>query len=270
MANTDLATIESSLTEIERTLEACDSTAIASMPALRQSLALSIGVQALKRALTTDIVNALFMPLQGSKLGFLTDKDSSGGYPATVVRDVMIEAMIKKLRPVNNEINIIGGNLYAAKAGMKRLCEEFPGVENLVITPGVPIVASEKTALVSMRAAYRLNGVAKELVRDIVKHADGTSTDTRFAVRVNSGMGPDAVIGKAVRKMYSALHDILSGTSLSITDGEAIEAIGEVIESPPPSPQELDGRRIKLNVKKPAPKCDVDGVVEREPGDDSF
>jgi hypothetical protein len=268
----DIATaIEEATPRIEAALVKCNATELASLPTLSKAVRLAAGINELRKALTSEIMERVIMPLQGSPLGFVTDKDKDGGYPPEVVRDCMIEGMIRGLQPVNNEINIISGRCYAAKNGMKRLVTTFPGLTDLRITPGVPTLAGDKGAVISMRATWNLNGQPMEIYRGIQKDKDGVVTDdTRIAVRVNSGMGPDAIIGKAERKIFKAIYELVSGAS--IPEGDEIDTVGEVVQAgptPPPAPPEQDGRRIKLGgngkAKNPDPPQEP---AMREPGDE--
>jgi hypothetical protein len=67
---------------------------------------MAAGIRALRAALTPEIMQDI-MALQGSSLGFRTDKDKEGGYPVEVVKECMIEAVLKGARVINNETNII-------------------------------------------------------------------------------------------------------------------------------------------------------------------
>lgn len=261
--------IDDATEQIQQALAKCNASALAELPALKQAVTLAAGVQHLRKALTDDIMQRVFMPLQGSKLGFVTDQDSKGGYDIATVRDCMIEGMIKGAQPINNEINIISGNCYVAKNGLKRMVMQWPGLTNLCLTPGVPQAAGDKGALIAMRATWRLNGKPMELYRGQTKDADGVVDDTRIAVRVNSGMGPDAIIGKAERKMYKAIYEILTGGAITVDDGDAIDTVGETVASagptPAPAAPEQDGRRIT----PPRAKSNGAKANEREPGVDA-
>lgn len=269
--NTDIVkAIDDATTEIESALERCNTAALAALPALKQAVTLAGGVQRLRRALSDEIMQRIFMPLQNSPLGFLTDQKA--GYDVDTVRDCVIEAMIKGAQPVNNEFNIISGRCYIAKNGLKRMVMQWPGLTNLVVTPGVPVLAGDKGALIAMRATWNLNGERQELYRGQVKAEDGSVDDTRIAVRVNSGMGPDAIIGKAERKLYKAIFEMLTGHSVTLDDGDAIDTVGQTVASnPAPVPgTEKEGRRIKLGGNgKATPAHDAQGVVQDaapEPG----
>jgi hypothetical protein len=250
-----ITAIEKAVTDIQLVLDRCNVTALAALPALTQAVQLATGINQLRNALTEDVVKQVFMPLQGSPLGFLTDKDSSGGYPVAVIREVMLETMIHGLRPVGNEVNVIAGRMYAAKNGLMRLVLTYPGVTNVRITPGVP-ARSEKGALVPMRVSLLRDGAPLEFVRELRKAEDGTIDDTRIPVRVNAGMGADAVVGKATRKMLKAVLDSLRGNVLPIAEGDAIETVGEVVTPSAPVPTEREGRRLKLGTNVVAPPHD--------------
>jgi hypothetical protein len=254
MTDAALVKVESVITS---TLAECSADVIAQLPTITQTIRLAHGVNALMQVLTDDVMKKVFMPLQGSPLGFVTDKDREGGYKADIVRECVVEAMLKGLRPIGNEFNIISGRMYAAKNGMARLVATYPGLTDLVLTPGVPQI-TEKGALVEMRASWKLNGKPMFLERVYAKGEDGIPHDTRICVKVNNGMGPDAVIGKATRKALKAIYDVIAVGAVAIDEGDAIDTQGEVVSSTPAQalPPEQEGRRMKM----PAPT--------REPGED--
>jgi hypothetical protein len=265
-----LARIEKTEEEIESILSVCNVTKMAAMPVLRQSIELSTGISKLKQIMNEQVVRKYFMPLQGSKLGFLTDKDKSGGYGWEQVRDALIEGMIRGLRPVGNEINIIADNMYAAVNGVERLVVQFPGLTDLWIVPGVPQSGGDKGAYVPMRATWILNRQPMEMVRDVEKREDGTVSDTRICVKVNSGMGPDAIIGKARRKMLFSIYQRISNCSFALADaGDPIDTVGALVPhtetAPALAPPEHDGRRMRIGVNKPS-SSPTNTAPTREPG----
>ncbi len=240
------------------------------MPILAQTVTLATGMQKLRQVLTDEIVKTVFMPLQGTALGFVTDRDRDGGYPAPVVRDCMVEAMIFGLRPIGNEINIIAGRMYAAKNGLVRLVNEFPGIANVIVTPGAPVTNDEKgESRISVRASWTLNGERMQMIRDATKREDGSMCDERFVIRVNKGMGADAIIGKATRKAYKAIYDILVGGHLVLSDGDATDTTGVEIssESKPIAPPEQDGKRMHLGKRREEPSKPA-AAQEVDRGDD--
>lgn len=247
---------------------------VAKLPSMAQTIVLSKGMHDLRKAMNQKLVETVFMPLQGTKLGFRTDKDKDGGYPWDVVRDVLAEGMIRGFRPIGNEINIIGGNFYATQEGLDRKVSEFPGLTNLTLTPSVPVL-KDGGALVAYEASWMINGKVDRLKCTLVKGEDGEPIDRRIPVRVNAGQGADAILGKARRKMLARVYERISGRRLD--EGDAIETTGELMrtEDPIPAPvePEQDGRRIRMGKSSKTPPHDpetgeVTEAPMREPGED--
>ena len=208
---------ETNLTRIGEIVSDCSLEVIEAMGQLEQVLKLASGVRQL-RELITDRMMADIMQLHGTRLGFRTDKDNVGGtYGVEVVKECVIEAMLRGVRPVGNEFNIIAGNMYITKEGCTRLVREFPGLTDLVLNPGVP-AGRDGGALVAFSASWKVDGVPQRL--DCVATDD---SDTRIPVRQNKQMGQDAVIGKATRKMLARIYAQLTG-SMATPDGEVDDA----------------------------------------------
>lgn len=246
---------------IELAIGECGVEAVSNLPTFIQAVQMASGISALRAALTDQFVQTTLMPLQGSKLGFLTDKDKDGGYGMAVVRDVAIEAMLRGFSIVGNEFNIIAAGFYGAKAGWERKVSQFPGLTDLVLQPGVPQNVGDKGALVPYVASWRLNG--KEMILRCAQEKDGT--DLRIPIKVNAGMGSDAVIGKATRKILFRIYQRINGSAFGAVDGdvgdvEAINTTGEA--APPPVPEGTpEGKRIKLNGKRTAPAAEAAPVT---------
>ncbi len=169
-----------------------------------QALYLAEGVEQLRAVIMPHI--GRFMPLMGTALGFLTDRDSKPDkYPAEVVCDVLIEATLRGFRPINNEFNIISGRFYGAKNGYKRQVRDFPGLTNLALNAGVPKMFNGG-AIVPYEATWSLDG-KKQTMR------------CEIPVRMNSGSGADQILGKAERKILARIHARLTGSEHSAEDG---------------------------------------------------
>lgn len=180
------------------------------------------------RGLLTEKVMQDVMELQGTPLGFRTDKDRDGGYTAKELRDVIVQALIRGLQPVNNQINVIAGNLYVTKEGFERLLREFEGLTDLQIEIAVPVTQGEG-ALVACRASWRLGGKQDMLVCE-----KGSDADYRIPIRVNKQMGIDAIQGKAKSKLYRRIYERLTGTAIATEadasdDGKTIEGSAETL-----------------------------------------
>ena len=171
-----------------------------------QAIKQANGIILLREALTPQIMNTI-MQLQGSPLGFKTDKDKDGGYPEKVVKECVIEAIMRGVHLIGNEFNILAGRCYITKEGCGTLLDKIPGLRYM-ITPGIPKMVSAG-AEAPVKVEWRLNG-GEAQVRELV-----------FPIRVNAGMGSDAVNGKATRKARSWLISLVTG--FEIEDGEAEE-----------------------------------------------
>lgn len=267
MSNT---AIQKAAQDIEKAVNECGIQSIRQLPAFLQAVQMANGISAMRAALTEQLVQTVIMPLQGSPLGFLTDKDSTGGYGALVVRDCAIDAMLRGFRVVGNEMNIISGRFYGTKAGYERLVAEFPGLTDLQLQPGVPQNVGDKGALVPFVASWRLNG--KEMSLRCIQEKDGT--DLRIPIKVNGGMGSDAVLGKATRKILFRIYQRINGSTFGAVDGEIDDAINTTGEpAPSPVPEGTpDGRRISLSRKpngaKPSDPPPAQEQPLRQPGED--
>lgn len=174
-------------------------------------LRLATAMNQLRQMLTPEVM-APIMELQGSALGFRTDKDKEGGYKVDVVREVLIEAQMKGFRMFANETNIIGGRFYATREGFERIFRDLSKsgrITNLRLLPSVPKTSGDG-ATVDYSASWTVRKGDGPAINDELKLS--------IPVRVNSGQGPDAILGKAKRKMLAAIYSRITGTE--ITDGE--------------------------------------------------
>jgi len=183
---------------VERGLAACQMAG-----RMSKALAVAGALQDLRAALSKEVMAAV-MPLQGSALGFRTDKDKDGGYPEAVVKDCLIEASLSGVYPVGNEFNIIAGRAYITKEGMGRKLNSIPGL-SWTVTPGIP-ENRNGGAIVPMAVEWSHGGKA-------------SAKELKVCVRVNSGMGADAIIGKATRKARAWLFQTVTGQE--VPEGEA-------------------------------------------------
>jgi hypothetical protein len=178
-----------------------------------------------------DGIMIYVMELQGSRLGFRTDLDAKRdpetklfGYNKEIVRDVMIEALLAGALMTGNEVNIIAGNCYLTKEHYIRRNAEFPGISDFVLEMGAPVLAGDKGAFVQYRVDWKLNGKPDYIEGSRGKEDD---IDTRICIRVNLGMGTDAIFGKAERKIRKKVHERLTGV-ITTRDGD--------IDDPPLTP----------------------------------
>lgn len=162
----------------------------------------------LKDLLTKEYMQPIMM-LQGNKLGFKTDRDTSGGYDENVIKNCLIEAVLTGVQVVGNQFNIIAGNCYITKEGFGYLLNNVDGLD-YEITAKLPRINADSTsAAIVMVVEWSFFGGEKHL-----KELD-------IPIRMNKMMGTDAVIGKATRKARHWLYNRISG--LEIAEGDAEE-----------------------------------------------
>lgn len=213
--------------DLESIVQQCSLAALADYGQFQKTFAMAAGIRRLKDLITDDMMKDI-MPLQGSSLGFRTDKDKDGGYSMPVVKECLIEAVLRGLQPVGNQFNIVSGRCYTTKEGFTHLMKTLPGLTDLKLTFGVPKM-QQGGATVDAAATWKYNGAADSLTREL-------------AIRVNAGMGADAVLGKAERKIRAAVYAQITGTVLS--DGDAEQ---EPINVTPSRPQSEQGKTSSLN-----------------------
>lgn len=262
-------------TEIERVIAENGLIAIAALSPLEQSIKLSKGVTALRKVLSEGVMKEFFMPIQGTRLGFQTDKDKDGGYDLATVREVLIEAFMRGFRPIGNELNVIAGQFYGAKNGYERIVREYPGLTDLRVELSVPEDAPKGNSLVSAHAVWFLNGVQDELWCAVPDPAVGRKLDTRIPVRVNAGMGPDAVLGKATRKLYARIYAILTNTSQSEAEADPDDARRTIVTEGTTPQVEASPEQRRMSFKKnggaapaPATAAEPEQKPMRQPGED--
>lgn len=158
------------------------------------------------RELITDEMMKPIMALQGSRLGFKTDKDKDQGYPAKVVKECIIQAALMGLKPVGNQFNIIAGNVYITKEGFTAKMLEYKPLTDLKLVFGLP-KEGERGAIVPCSATWKIDGKTDSLVCEGIP------------VKKDSYTSIDAVLGKAERKLRSRIWTQITGSVLS--DGDA-------------------------------------------------
>lgn len=232
---------EKTVVAIEEACEQCNLAKLATLSPIRRTLVLAKGMQAIRNHLTGPVMKDI-MALANTPLGFLTDRkpgqrDKHGKevtpYSEAVIRDCVVEGMLRGASIIGNEMNVLVGRCYLTKAYFERAVREWPGLTHLAITEGVPMrTTSSKYVLVPMRASWQLNGVPQEL------RCEHTSeVDSRIPVIENEGMAADAVLGKAKRKLFAKIFARLAGSEWiaeqAELDGDAVD-----VESTPVATEE--------------------------------
>jgi hypothetical protein len=206
---------------------------------IEKALVVARAMEIIDACLTAEIMTPI-MRLQGSKLGFKTDKDivrnpqtnqyeKGTGYPLDVVKNCFVEMSLIGLQPVFNQWNIIGGNSYVTKEGADTLLKNIPYLqEHLIIHEEVNQSVDKKTASVKSKIQWVIDGE---------QHTQIIS----FPVKSDAYTTHDALIGKADRKSKIWLFNKIKGTCIS--DGDADEA--KIIDVTPPKPQAAQVDDIK-------------------------
>lgn len=211
----------------------------------------------LKAALGDDKVMAPIMALQGNSVGFVTDRDKSGGYDLATVRDCVVTAFMLGLRLHGNEFNIISGRCYITVNGCDRvfgeLCAEAPRHE-----PGiVEFRVEEKRALVDYKLTYRLKGEAEPVV-----HTQRVAVKLSFSPRDGSLLTTDdAVIGKARRKVLWSLLRAIRGIDFGADEGQVEKNVT------PGGP--VGGDRVAAKAAAGRAAFEAGPVVDAQPGETS-
>ncbi len=195
------------------------------------AFAMSMRMQQIKALITDDIMIALVMPLKDNGLGFKTDessrrKDSPNfNYSVEQLRCCVIEAVLRGANIIGNEFNVLAGRMYLTKEFYDRKTVCVPGVTDRDIEIGLPRVGGDgRSAEVKGKVTWLNNGKPEFIERT-------------FSVRVNAGMGADAVQGKCKRKILAAAYEKMTGIRSADGDvddeGIAIKPVeGRVVDDP--------------------------------------
>lgn len=215
----DVAKKEALPARIDAIVESCGGIVQGMDKTFMESMNLAHGIQQLRAIFEEPEIKSCVEAMKDTKLGFLTDRPpgtKQTPYPYEKIKECLIEGMLKGARLTGNEINIIAGGYYAAKAGKFRRINENPDIVNFQYTLGTPqyeigqIVDTDgdpKTiqyAKVKCAAKWSQNGSKVDLGAD-------EDDPCIIKVRVNRMMGEDAVVGKAESKLFSRVLTRITG-----------------------------------------------------------
>lgn len=198
---------------------------------------MAVAVSTLRELLTPEMMEPI-MSLQGTKLGFLTDKDTkkiktergwervkAEGYPVDTVKDTLIEATARGARMVGNEVNIIGGNCYLTKNYFFRLLDDRLGRDHWNISHGLPQVVTKGEGRDAKVAAT---------VQTVITWTEKGKENSHKLVRAIKGdayASADSYTGKADRKAAAWLLGQITGERYDegdLEDDDAIEVAATV------------------------------------------
>ena len=219
-----------------------------------KSYQIANSIQFLKENLTDEYMKPI-MSMQGSRLGFKTDKDKDGGYPLKVVKECLIDAVLSGLEPYGNQFNIIAGNMYVTKEGYKHLLAKVKGL-TYSIKHGIPKVDNSKQfAIVESVVKWNLNGEVRE-------------EKLEFSIKGNPYMTADSYTGKADRKARAFIFNQVSDIEVSDGDAEDVEYV--IVETKPesnsakPTSQDISKQRFKDYLSSKLNKDTVDALSDEE------
>ena len=255
--------IEEVIKATENDLRECRNSISLAEPGMQKAIHTSRALARVRQLVTTKFISDHVMPLMNSPLGFMTDKNKAGQptYTADELREPVCECLIRGFSIAGNEFNVISGRFYGAQAGYRRLVRELPGLTDLEELAGEPVF-SQGGGSATVRYIVRCKISGKEWT---LKNEEG-KPGRKFTIRVNGGMGPDAVIGKAARKALKAAYEEITGTTITDMDDPAPASSGDDLAEPAkPSPL-APGRH---SIRKPAPVAPVQEPVD-DPQDASI
>lgn len=198
----------------------------------------------LREALTDEVMEPI-MALQGSRVGFKTDKDTiknketgwvakkGPGYPIDIVREVTMEAILFGAYMTGNEVNILAGQMYATKEHFVRKVRELDGLTDLSVLIGTPVIEKDKdkdngsgVAKIRCKAKWKMHGVEQSVGMD-------DAVPLVFSTRVydrdgGHSVAPDMALGKVTRKLYKHIYETATGSKVIIPDGDAEDMARDV------------------------------------------
>ncbi len=171
-------------------------------------------VSLLRQALTDEVMDAVFMPLMNTKIGFLTDRNgrpNSRGevkplYSKEIVRDAVIDAVAIGLLPTGNQFNIIAERMYPTKEGYTSLLRKL-GVKYF-IEVSYDKSQTQGFAEIPCKITYQYNG-----------EKNGFSIIA--TVKKDNYSSPDQLRGKAERRAKKALYEYITGCDFGDADEDS-------------------------------------------------
>jgi hypothetical protein len=220
MSNTTTAlALPDQIAALDRLAEEKNIVALQEQGVFAAAISMASAISDLRKAIGPEIMKPI-MELQGTSLGFRTDKDKEGGYKEEVVKEAFIEATLRGFKPVGNQLNIISGRFYATKEGFEARFRELSAkglITDMKLHPTVPRLTGDG-AIVVYSASWKWKGKPDSI------------ENLEIPVKVNGGMGADAILGKAKRKILAAIYSRVTGSEVS--DGDASDPAINVQATP--------------------------------------
>lgn len=226
-----VATIDQLCQKIDRIVESSVPITTNQSTNFSDALALAKNVDSMRQIFETEEIKDTVNRMKDTPLGFVTDRSPAviassrkdlQPYDYNTIKEACIEAMLNGYRITNNEFNIISGRFYPAKNGKYRKIIDHPEVTNFQFTTTSPKFETEQRmnygkaetvqfAKVQCFASWRQGGQLIELGK--AGSANGQGEDTCiFKIKVNNMMGDDAIVGKALSKLFTRVLMRITGT----------------------------------------------------------
>ena len=175
-----------------------------------------------------------FMPaiikLRDSPLGFRTDRGKESNKPAydeATVKECVVEALLRGVKLVGDQFNIIAGRTYITLNGY-RLLVNGSGCQQLTYEVD-PIELNEKEHKIRGKAAWVLDGKNYSIEKQFCCKAHLSKSGYPITTW-------EQTQGKATRKLFKSIYETVTGRAFHEPDEDvredAIEVEGAVVDEP--------------------------------------
>lgn len=225
---------------------------------LKRAMTMANAMKNLELALTADVMNRVKW-LMNKPFGFMTDRGPHNPkapepYSDYVVKQCVLHGLLRGFFPVDNEMNIIAGKFYPAKAGWERKLREIPGVSDINPRAGVPRTEGGRQ-VVRIGFSWKINGA-----KFLLTNEEGQPYRD-YAINAYANSTADNIIGKALAKATRDAYLLSTGSTLSNLDDPDFADVapgGEATGG-------LPGRgRSKVGGREPLPEDHALAEVRRE------
>lgn len=191
----------------------------------------ALAMEQLRQALPLDgpFMRLLYDRLMNSPMGFMTDRgphawkaDMKTPYAPDVVRDVAIQAALNGLAWVGCEWMIFSGKLYVTQPGWWRKLMDVRGLTDLEFDRSPPFRKPGcDSVLVRCTASWRMSGLP-----DRIRGTDGRD-GTLIPVISYGKETPDALLGKALAKLFARIYRQATGSLRTMPDPDLADGAAQ-------------------------------------------
>lgn len=190
-----------------------------------EAVIMADSIQNLRDSITPEMM-VLFTGLMNTSLGFKTDRDPNVKrtnkpdaipYSNEVVKECVIEAILRGVKIAGNHFNILAGRTYITKEGYQHLIKKVEGLQDFSPLIGVPRKVDVGT-VVNCKAKWTISGKQFSIGYD--------NDPIVIPVKIDEYTTNDAIIGKATRKFLKIAYERITG--IQTPDGE----VGDDIITP--------------------------------------